>query len=111
MTRTDLRSLISKLNALGYLMLRAKRDIAHGLNRSVPDKDSGKWLNLRLLRNLRKSKMRQKMKSYFFNKTQSFFGSPRKFWDLYKSVIETEKSRSSEFITNIDSSDGKSSQN
>ena len=55
--------------------------------------------------------MRQKMKSFFLNKTQSFFGSPRKFWDFYKSVIKTKKSRSSDLITNIKTSDGKSSQN
>ena len=51
------------------------------------------------------------MKSFFLNKTQSFFGSPRKFWEFYKSVIKTKKSRSSELITNIKAADGKLSQN
>ena len=51
------------------------------------------------------------MKSFFLNKTQTFFGSPRKFWDFYKSVIKAKKSRSSELLTNIKASDGKSSQN
>ena len=55
--------------------------------------------------------MRQKMTSFFLNKTRSFFGSSRKFWDFYKSVIKTIKSRSSDLITNIKTSDAKSSQN
>ena len=55
--------------------------------------------------------MRQKMKSFFLNKTQSFFGSPRKLRDFYKSIIKTKKSRSSELITNIKASEGRSSQN
>ena len=93
------------------LYLIAKRDIAHGLARNVIDKESCEWHNFRVARNLCKSKMRQKMKSFFLNKTQSFFGSPRKFWDFYKTVIKTKKSRSSELITNIKNSDGKSSQN
>ena len=93
------------------LYLIAKRDIAHGLARNVVDKKSCEWHNFRVARNLCKSKMRQKMKSFFLNKTQSFFGSPRKFWDFYKTVIKTKKSRSSKLITNIKNSDGKSSQN
>ena len=51
------------------------------------------------------------MKLFFLNKTQSFFGSPRKFWNFFKSLIKIKKSRSSELITNIKKSVGKFSQN
>ena len=72
------------------LYLIAKRDIAHDLARSVPDKDGDEWHNLRVSRNLCKSKMRQKIKSYFLNMTQSFFGLPLKFWNFYKSVMKNK---------------------
>ena len=74
------------------------------------DKESCEWLNFRIARNLSKSKVRQKRKAFFLNKTQSFFGSPRKFWDLIVGY-KTKKSCSSELITNIKTSDGKSTQN
>ena len=59
-------------NELLYL-----RDIAHGIARGVTDKESCEWHNFRVARNLCKSKMHQKMKEFFLNKTQSFFGAPR----------------------------------
>ena len=63
------------------LFFIVKRDIAHSCARSVTDKESCEWHYFRIARNLCKSK---KIKSFFLNKTQSFFGSPRKFWDLFK---------------------------
>ena len=65
------------------LYLIAKRIIDHGLARNVVDIESCKWHNFRVARNLSKSKMRQKMKLFFLNKTQSFFGSPLKILDFY----------------------------
>ena len=51
------------------------------------------------------------MKSFFLNKTQHFLDLLANFSDFYKSVIKTKKSRFSDLIINIKTSDGKSSQN
>ena len=58
---------------LFYLI--AKRDIAHGIARSVTDKKSCEWHNFRVS----SLKWRQKIKKFFLNKTQSLFGAPGKF--------------------------------
>ena len=62
------------------LHLIAKHDIAHGLARNVSGKQSYEWSSEEF-----KSMMRQKMKSFFLYKARTFFGSPHKFWDFYKS--------------------------
>ena len=70
------------------------RDIAHGIVRSVTDKKV--WMALFPGRKEFKSKMRLKMKEFFLNNTQSFFGAPLKFLDFYKSVIKIKNLSSSQ---------------
>ena len=96
-------------NELQHLI--AKRDIAHRIALDSNDKLSSDWKDFRTARNICKSKMREKMKIYFLDKTQSSFGVPRKFWNFYKSVVKTKKSSPTNLVTNIKNTHGTNSQN
>ena len=46
------------------------------------------------------------MKDYFANESQSYYGSSRKFWDFYKTIVKTIKSSKQGALSNIMTSDG-----
>jgi len=71
-------------------------------NESSESRISPEWDKYREIRNLCKSKLREKMKLYYEDKTAPNFKSSRKFWDFYKSVVKTKKSKSSHPISVID---------
>ena len=80
-----------------------KRDLLHAA--AVKSKtsrfDSINWDRFRAARNMYKSTMRKKMKNYYSDKTASYFGSSKKFWTFYKSVVKTKKISSLSSVKNI----------
>jgi len=76
------------------------RDRLHTLASSF-EKSHSIWESYRTLRNECKSLMRRKMKQFYEAKTTKSFGSSKKFWDFYKSVVKTKKSKNTQLISKI----------
>jgi hypothetical protein len=55
-------------------------------------KDSVEWSEFVTSRNRCKSKLRQKMKEFFADKTSSYFKTSKKYWKFYKNFIKSKKS-------------------
>ena len=64
------------------------------------------WDNYKEMRNYCKSQLKLKMKKFYEDKTASHFQSSKKFWNFYKSVVKTKKSKSASAPLSIINQDG-----
>jgi hypothetical protein len=82
--------------------LFSKRDALHTVATSYNDKSHQIWDLYRDLRNFCRSTLRQKMRSFFVEKTTKEFTTSKDFWKFYnKFVIKTKKSKDAQIISNI----------
>ena len=89
------------------IRLLAKRDVAHQIAvESKTERESAEWMIFKELRNHCKSMLRSKMKEYFADKSPAFFGSTKKYFEFYSTVVKTKKSTGSASISSIKGVDG-----
>jgi hypothetical protein len=82
--------------------LLLKRVALHTVAMSYNDKSHQIWDLYRDLRNFCRSTLRQKMRSFFVEKTTKEFTTFKDFWKFYnKFVIKTKKSKDAQIISNI----------
>ena len=72
--------------------LYKKRDSLYQLAISFNNREHQIWDSLKTLRNLCKTLLKKKMKTFFETKSTSDFKSSKDFWKFYKHVVKTKKS-------------------